>query len=133
MAEITHAEPSTRNGRKRTREVTILIPDTTEHVGEPTSQRRQIRSRDMYTGYNDLMSECIVIEPTSFEEAVQQPTWVDAMVDNYDSIIKNTAWEFFPRPEGMSIVVLRWIYKVKQVADGSVEKHKVIFVSRGFS
>lgn len=27
----------------------------------------------------------------------------------------------------------RWIYKVKQVADGSVEKYKAIFVARGFS
>ena len=27
----------------------------------------------------------------------------------------------------------QWIYKVKQVADGSVEKYKAIFVNRGFS
>eukprot|EP00253_Pinus_taeda_P036084 PITA_36084 len=27
----------------------------------------------------------------------------------------------------------RWLYKVKQVTDGSVEKHKVRFVARGFS
>ena len=27
----------------------------------------------------------------------------------------------------------RWIYKVKQVENGSVEKNKAIFVARGFS
>ncbi len=26
-----------------------------------------------------------------------------------------------------------WLYKVKKAADGSVEKHKAIFVARGFS
>ena len=80
-----------------------------------------------------IMSKCIVMEPSSFKEAVEDPTWVDSMVEEYDSIVRNSAWEIFPRPEGKSVVGSRWIYKVKQVADGSVEKYKEIFVARGFS
>jgi hypothetical protein len=53
---------------------------------------------------------------------VQDPTWVDAMVEDYDSIVKNSAWEIFPRPIDKSMVGSRWIYKVKQAANGSVEK-----------
>jgi hypothetical protein len=34
-----------------------------------------------------------VIEPSSFQEAMKDPTWVDAMVKEYDSIVKNRAWE----------------------------------------
>ena len=81
----------------------------------------------------DLVGECVDTKPSSFEEAVQQPVWVDAMVEEYDSIIYNTVWDVVPRPQGKSVVSSRWLYKVKQVADGSVEKHKVRFVSRGFS
>ena len=40
VAKNTHAEPSTINGRKRTREADRLMLDATEHVGAPTSQRR---------------------------------------------------------------------------------------------
>ena len=69
-------------------------------------------------------------EPSSFEEAVQQKIWVDAMVEEYDSIIENNAWEFFPRSVGKSVVGSRWIYKVKQKVDGSVEKYKPRFVAR---
>ena len=61
-----------------------------------------------------LMSECIVTEPSSFDEAAQQPTWVDSMVEEYDSIIKKSAWKFFLRPVGKLMVGSRWIYKVKQ-------------------
>jgi len=80
-----------------------------------------------------LVGECVESEPSSFEEAVKQPVWVDAMVEEYDSIIQNSVWDVVPRPQDKSVVSSRWLYKVKQVADGSVEKHKARFVSRGFS
>ena len=79
------------------------------------------------------MSKCFVTEPSSFEEAAQEPTWVDAMVEEYDSIFRNSAWEIVPRLVGKSVVGSRWIYKVKQAADGSIEKYKARFVARGFS
>ena len=79
------------------------------------------------------MRKCIVTEPFSFQEAVQQPTWVNTMVGEYESIVKNSAWEIVPRPVNKSVVGLRWIYKVKQVVDGSVEKYKARFVAQGFS
>ena len=72
-------------------------------------------------------------EPSSFQEAVQEPTWVDAMVEEYDSIVRKSAWEIVPRPVDKSVVGSRWIYKVKQVAIGSVEKYKERFVAWGFS
>ena len=79
------------------------------------------------------MSKCIVIEPSYFEEEVQEPTWVDSMVEEYDSIVRNNAWEIVPRPVGKSVVGSRWIYKVKQADGGSIEKYKARFVAQGFS
>ena len=64
-----------------------------------------------------------MIEPSSFE-VVQEPTWVDAMVEKYDSIVRNNAWEIVPRLVGKSVVGSRWIYKVKQTDDGRIEKYK---------
>ena len=55
-------------------------------------------------------------------DLVEDPAWVDAMVEEYDSIFRNSAWEIVPRLEGKSVVGSKWIYKVKQAADGSVEK-----------
>ena len=36
------------------------------------------------------------------------------------------------RPEKKLVVGSRVIYKVNQVADGSIKKHKAIFVAKGF-
>ena len=45
---------------------------------------------------------------------MHQPTWVDAMVEEYDSIIRNGAWKVVPKLVGKLVVGSRWIYKVKQ-------------------
>eukprot|EP00253_Pinus_taeda_P005003 PITA_05003 len=55
------------------------------------------------------------------------------MVEEYDSIVRNSVWDVVPRPEDKSVVSSQWLYKVKQAADGSVEKHKARFVAYGFS
>jgi len=55
------------------------------------------------------------------------------MVEEYDFIVHNSVWDVVPRPENKLVVSSHWIYNVKQDADGSVEKHKARFVSRGFS
>ena len=38
-----------------------------------------------------------------------------------------------PRPKGNSVMISKWIYKIKHVTDGSIEKYKARFVARGFS
>ena len=51
----------------------------------------------------------------------------------YASIMQNDVWEVVPRPVEKSVVTSRWLYKVKYVAYGSIEKYKARFVARGFS
>jgi len=60
---------------------------------------------------------------------MEDPTWVDAMVEEYDSFVRNSACEIVPRLEGKSMVGSRWIHKVKQAIDESVEKYKARFVA----
>eukprot|EP00253_Pinus_taeda_P023791 PITA_23791 len=51
-----------------------------------------------------LVGECVDIEPSSFEEVVQKPVWVDAIVEEYNSIIWNSVWDFVPRRQGKSVI-----------------------------
>ena len=79
------------------------------------------------------MCDLVDQEPTNCEEAVQKKEWVEAMTEEYQSIMKNDVWDIVPKPEGKSIVSSKWIFKIKHAADGSVEKYKARFVARGFS
>jgi hypothetical protein len=38
-----------------------------------------------------------------------------------------------PRPQGKLVATSKWIYKIKHVVDGNVEKFKARFVACGFS
>ena len=55
------------------------------------------------------------------------------MVEEYDSIMKNDAWEVVPRPKDKSVIGSKSVYKVKHAVDASIEKFKARFVAKGFS
>jgi hypothetical protein len=79
------------------------------------------------------MAQISNAEPTIYEDVVKQQVWKDAMVEEYQSIMKNDVWEVVPRPEEEYVVTSKWLFKIKHAADGSIEKYKARFVARGFS
>ena len=47
--------------------------------------------------------------------------------------MKNDVWVVVPSPKEKSMVTSKWIYKMKHLADGNIEKCKARFVACGFS
>jgi hypothetical protein len=86
-----------------------------------------------FSSDTDLICDLPDEEPTCFEEAIQRKEWVDAMKEEYQSIMKNKVWEIVPRSKNKDGVSYRWLFKIKHVADGSIEKYKIRFVAYGFS
>ena len=43
-------------------------------------------------------------EPTCFEEASKKKEWMQAMIEEYHSIIKNDVWDVVPRTKDKSVV-----------------------------
>ena len=80
-----------------------------------------------------MLCDIIDKEPSNYEEAIEKKEWKDVMIEEYQSIMKNGVWDVVPRLEGKSVVTSKWIYKIKHVVDGSIEKYKAIFLARGFS
>jgi hypothetical protein len=101
-------------------------------VGNPRQAVRESKPPERFCSYIAMVSSIRESEPSTFEEASNRQ-WRDAMMEEYNSIMKNDVWEVVPRPEGKSVVTSRWLYKLKHAADGSIEKYKARFVDRGFS
>jgi hypothetical protein len=109
-----------------------ILKEAEKHAA-PKGTFRESKKPDKYSGLIAQLNLVIDSEPSTFEEATKHKVWKDAMIEEYESILKNDVWEVVPRPQGKSVVTSKWLYKIKHAADGSVEKFKARFVARGFS
>lgn len=91
------------------------------------------RSANIVLVVNFALFSTIQVEPSVYEEAVKEPVWVNAMNDEMNSIHKNNTWELVQLPKDKQVIGVKWIYKVKYHADGSVERHKERLVAKGFA
>ena len=80
-----------------------------------------------------MLCDIIGKEPSTDEEAAEKKEWKDAMIEEYQSTMKNDVWEIVLRSKINYNVNLKWIYKIKHAVDGSIEKHKARLVVCGFS
>ena len=55
------------------------------------------------------------------------------MQQEFEIIEKNKTWELVDRPHHKEIIGVKWVYKVKYNADGSVQRNKAMLVAKGYS
>jgi hypothetical protein len=104
-----------------------------ERIVSPKGTFRESKRPHRFGGYVASMRNINDDEPSSFEEANKLQVWKDVMLEEYMYILKNNVWNIVSRPKDKSMVSSKWIYKIKNVADGSVEKFKARFLARGFT
>jgi histone deacetylase 1/2 len=81
----------------------------------------------------DCTRRAFLAEPVSYRSALGDTQWRSAMEDEHAALIRNGTWTLVPRPPGQNIIGSRWVFKVKQKADGSVNKFKARLFAQGFT
>jgi hypothetical protein len=71
-------------------------------------------------------------ESATLEEAMHDPSWHAAMVDELRSIEENCTWDMVDLSASHRPIGLKWVYKAKKDESGCVVKHKAHLVARGF-
>ena len=83
-----------------------------------------------------LTAASALTEPQTFEEAQASPDaakWRKAMDEEYDSLIENKTWSLVRLPSNRNAINVRWLFKIKQKGDGTIERYKARLVAKGFN
>lgn len=71
-------------------------------------------------------------EPWDYNEAKSLKVWVDSCKEKLNSIEKNNTWILVDIPKGFKPIGLKWVFKIKRNADGSISKYKARLVAKDY-
>lgn len=61
-------------------------------------------------------------EPQTYEEAIGNSAWEEAMKAEFEALEANQTWEMTSLPKVKKPISCKWIYKIKYKANGTVER-----------
>jgi hypothetical protein len=64
---------------------------------------------------------------------MHHPSWRQAMVDEFQALIRNKTWHLIPPREDLNVIDCKWVFKLKRKADGTIDCHKACLVAKGFN
>ncbi len=72
------------------------------------------------------------VEPTCFEQAVENPKWDNAMDEEMAALDANVTWELVALPKDKKTIGCKWVYKVKHNAYFSLyvkkTNHRIVVI-----
>jgi hypothetical protein len=99
----------------------------------------------IWTGRLAFIDEINFVEKIDSDFALQDPDsvqdlserkdktqWLEAMKEEFSSLIKNDTWELCELPEGKKVVDTKWVFKTKRDNYGKIVRYKARLVAKGF-
>jgi hypothetical protein len=105
-----------------------------ERYGFDNDISNYVSYRSMSPAYRVFVASLqSVAIPKDWKAAKQDPKWYEAMMEELNALDKNKTWELVHLPAGKKVVSCKWVYTVKQNAEGKIERYKARLVARGYS
>ena len=99
-------------------------------IGSPS---RGVTTRSKLASYVEHHSFVSFVEPSSVEDALADPDWVNAMHEELNNFTRNEVWTLVEKPKGARIIGTKWVFRNKQDDQGVVVRNKARLVAKGFS
>ncbi|XP_020970162.1 uncharacterized protein LOC110268382 [Arachis ipaensis] len=73
------------------------------------------------------------VEPKPFKDVNQHSNWRSAMKDELDALELNKTWRLVDCATSIKPVGYKWVYRIKNKPDGSIDRYKTRLVAKGFT
>ncbi|EOY32308.1 Uncharacterized protein TCM_040047 [Theobroma cacao] len=67
-----------------------------------------------------------------FTSAKTQTTSRQAMIEEFNALVKNQTWVLVPPSSKQTVIGCKWVFKIKRKPDGSIDRYKARLVAKGF-
>jgi len=137
---VVHNDPSDvvpRNSSKRAVHPPVWMKDYVTHVTDlvhPYLLATYMSYDHLSTSYQAYLSEMSVdTEPSTYEVAVKDQRWVEAMKQEIEALESNGTWKVMSLPPGKRAIGCKWVFKIKYKANREVDRFKARLVAKGYS
>jgi hypothetical protein len=71
-------------------------------------------------------------KPATFSNDISYHNWCAAMSSEFSALLENQTWSLCPRPIDRHVIRNKWVYKLKQKPDDTIDRYKARLVAKGF-
>ena len=132
------SEPSPSSKQKGTSTSLVKGPSSRVKLNHPATNilgslndNMRLRSKAL----NVITHSCYLFqfELKKVDEALQDADWVNSMHKELHQFVRNDVWELVPRPNGVNVIGIKWIFKNKLDEHGAVIRNKSRLVAQGYT
>jgi hypothetical protein len=133
LPAATHLRRSTRQHHPPPHLSEFVCPTLPSHSSPHSSNflHSYTHLAPVHTSY--LLNLNAYVEPQSFQEALLDTAWCDAMKAELHALVDTHTWDIVTLPADKIPIGCKWVYKVKLHADGTLERFKARLVAKGYT
>jgi len=126
---------STTSAHVSTQRNPCSSPTLEESSAKPMILCRSTRIRKQNPRYTNTSCQFTIAVSNSmyYKDAANKEEWQQAMIEEIKAIERNRTWEMTDLSKGTTAIRLKWMFKTKYYAHGSIQKHKACLMAKGYA
>lgn len=128
----THSQPSQPSPSSSSSAASEQPPPPVENTHQMTTRaKNNITKPKTKFSLNNITQKPYI--PTTVNQALRDPRWRNTMGDEFNAQVRNHTFDLVPPHPHQHVIDTKWIFTLKYLPTGVLDRYKARFVARGFT